>query len=208
MLDKAGVTTVDALLITHTHHDHCGAYQQLAEDGRVGSVLVCHPQSVDPTALQFYWFVKEEGQEVTQLESGAVLQIGSATAELWVLGNKRSDLNERSGVVRLSFGGFTALFMADTREYAHSQLLKEKGPEWLACDLFRYPHHGADALSEDFRAVLQPELIVLTTTPDNPKKGKVCAAEMAYTVYTCYNILRLTTDGDSMKLEAITEYAD
>ena len=209
LLNAAGVDTVDRLLITHPHHDHLGSFKAMANAGLVKEVLVCHDQRENQYMSNLYTVASECGIKVTQLKSGQTLTLGRMDIELWMLQDTSATLNERSAVLKLTYGRFAAIFMADIEEYAMKELVSVKGAEWLSCDLLRYPHHGASSMPAQMSSCMAPKLTVVTAgrTPD--RAGKTCAKTISrYTAFTDSHIIQLTTDGKNMVARYVTEYVD
>jgi len=195
MLDMVGVEQIDRVFISHPHPDHMGALRDLVRDGRVKSVLVCHAQRENNYSMRIWSAAAERDVPITRVTRGEVLQLGDAELELWLLSSPYSSLNERSGVLRLTFGSFTALFTGDLEAYGFRSLMSEKGAEWLQTDLLKYPHHGVQAIPDEVKAEMQPPLSIVTA-PKNYRAGKVCAEEISGTVaYTDKQMVHIITDG-------------
>ena len=127
--------------------------------------------------------------------SGDVMTVGDATLTLWMLQNSNVDLNERSGILRVELGDFSMLMLADLYEYGMEQILEQQGPEWVKCNILRYPHHGSQQMPAEFSAVADPDLIIITGA-NNDRMGKKYAESLGkQVIYTDESIIRLTTDG-------------
>lgn len=129
--------------------------------------------------------------------------------QLWLLPDGNAGLNERSAVVKLTYGRFAAIFMSDIEEYAMERLVAEKGAKWLSCDVLRYPHHGAAAMPAAMRSCMEPKLTLITSAASPDRAGKTCARTISrYVAYTNKHIIQLTTDGKSMVARYLTQFID
>lgn len=94
--------------------------------------------------------------------------------------------------------------MADVEPYASQRLVMEKGAAWVRCDLFRYPHHGAQAIDPALATAVHPRITVVTSNGRVERPGKTTARRLTgITWFTEGRTLRLTTDGVACRVENI-----
>ena len=146
-LRDAGVDTLDAVIITHWHLDHCmNLNAALAEFGTADTVVYSPADSV-PAEIDNGSVVVEIGPLVTgvhqQMKMGDVLTFGGMT--LTCIGPEKLSMNGGANVdslnILLQYGQRRFLFTGD---YAQSGCIN--GPYAELCanvDVLKFPHHGS-----------------------------------------------------------------
>lgn len=162
MLRQLGVTEIDAIINTHPHYDHLQALEQIAQVVKVKELRLCFPADETGQAQTAVDFCEKQGIPVTYYADGTRWQLGDAVIDVWLKGREDWSLNNRSAVMRVTYGQRSALFAADA-EHELLKLLAETMPaEQLNVDILKYPHHGIQVLQEDFRKAATPLFTVIT----------------------------------------------
>jgi competence protein ComEC len=173
LLRSRGVRRLDAVVLTHPHHDHSGGLPAVLEHLPVGALLV-GPSPVRlseppaPSVVETYAVAQRRGVPVLTLGDGHAFALGAARVE--VLSPPRGrpaedDPNENSLVLRIVDGAGTMLLAGDAEEDAQSRLLRR--PERLRADLLKVPHHGGDTNAGGFLAAVHPRIAVVSVGADN-----------------------------------------
>lgn len=177
-LAKAGVTRLDAVLITHPDADHCKALASLRSTVQVGAVLFARDGLSCPCENCASARVDAERAapgSLAGLATGDALRVGAF--DLRVIGpDAYADEggNADSVCFVLEYGAgegndpaWTALFCGDAeaetvRAYADDSRVAH-------VDLLKVAHHGAEAaLDEELAAVLDPSIALVSVGTDNP----------------------------------------
>ena len=58
----------------------------------------------------------------------------------------------------LTFGQRKMLFSADLEQKGQNGLIEKVGAEMLKAEVLKYPHHGLQALTPEYRAAVSPDL--------------------------------------------------
>ena len=66
-------------------------------------------------------------------------------------------LNDRSAQIMLTFGQRKILFSADLEQKGQNGLVEKVGAEMLKAEVLKYPHHGLQARTPEYRAAGSPE---------------------------------------------------
>jgi len=165
-LRRAGITSIDLLVLTHPHGDHVGgaaailrlmpvgwvadsgqvygghAYADALQAARIARVVVTVPHCHE------HWF-----------DDGVTLTFLTPCGPQFVDG--KNDVNENSLVVMLQYSGFRALFMGDAGFQSEERLLRQRID--LHADLLKVGHHGsAYSSSAAFIAAVHPRIAFIS----------------------------------------------
>ena len=162
-LAEAGVTRLDAVVLSHAHLDHFGGIAAVLD--RVPSPLLFEPGEAvaDAAYLHTLDAAAADGVGWAPLRVGDTLRVDGVT--LIVLHPDTSwaewglDLNEDSVVLLLEWGRFAALLSGDAGFRAERRLAGHVG----RVDLLKVGHHGSRwATSADWLQELAPEVGVIS----------------------------------------------
>jgi competence protein ComEC len=148
-LARHGVRRLEAVVLSHGHLDHLGGAEAILDRFPAGVVLDPAAQVPDPAYTGFLDQIEAAGVPWRPARAGtafvidgvrfAVLHPDTTWAE-W-----GADVNEDSIVLRVEFGGFSALFAGDAGLPAEARLRGRAGP----VDLLKVGHHGSRGASGD-----------------------------------------------------------
>ena len=179
-LSQFGIARLNGVFLTHCHEDHQGGLMPLAKSAiavdawYAARIFYDQKESKHPAKLA----AVERGQEVTWLDAGAVIPVGS-DASLTVLGPlsvNTDNENNNSLVLRFDSPQGSILLAGDMKEEEEYELLD--AGVLTPCDLLKVGHHGdSKATSKDFLEAVRPKAaIILTSTaeePDTPANSTV-----------------------------------
>lgn len=177
-LRRLGVNRLDWLVLTHPHADHYGGAAEVLRNFPIRAVLIPplppDMRDLEPgfhqllvqikkaglplyTARPGQWLYKTPAGEITVLYPGPALLTGT-----------RSDANNMSVVLRLSWHGLTALLTGDMEVEAQRALREQYPPDLLAAALLKVPHHGSCYQEEAFLRAVHPAAAVIQVGQHNP----------------------------------------
>lgn len=175
-LMKMGVRKIDCVIITHPHNDHAaGIYNREKTILQYFEVGKCYYNGAYNNSwadihqmediLDDYGVPREVLKEGDEFELGGVsFRVLNPPADVaGTVYTQTPDVNNSSLVIRMDYGGFSALFTGDI--YAAKEWdLVERFPELLDVDLLKVPHHGHNTSStREFGAAVTPKLAVATS---------------------------------------------
>ena len=70
-------------------------------------------------------------------------------------------------------------------------------------DVLKYPHHGLQALTPEYRAAVSPELAIVTCNQRETEGKKYIRRTALDTVWTVPGFIHLTTDGETWVCDRI-----
>lgn len=195
-LAKAGVTRLDAVVLSHAHLDHFGGIAAVLD--RVSSPLLFEPGEAvaDAAYLHTLDAAAADGVGWAPLRSGDTLRVDGLT--LIVLHPDTSwaewglDLNEDSVVLLLEWGRFSALLSGDAGFRAERRLAGHVG----RVDLLKVGHHGSRwATGADWLRELAPEAGIISVGRVN-RYGHPSAEALARLRAEGTSIWRTDQDGE------------
>ncbi|WP_149361428.1 DNA internalization-related competence protein ComEC/Rec2 [Lolliginicoccus suaedae] len=170
-LDRLGIRTIDAVLITHLHADHVDGLEAIAARGP--STIIMGPGRDPEAALaEVDALAQEHHIPVRTVSAGDALAFGPLRAT--VLGPEpqralHADPNDQSLVVSMTLreDGPTLLVTGDAEHSAQQWLLGTYPAEMLRADIMTVPHHGAATTDARFLAAVKPRIALIGVGADN-----------------------------------------
>lgn len=168
-LRTRGTGRVDALVLTHGHHDHAGGAGRIAGDFEVREIwdsgLLRYPEGLAPgaarRALRRGDVIRGEGYVIHVLHPHP----GFFTAE----DDGDTSINNASLVLRIQGSGGSFLLCGDIEDEAVYDLL-HLGPA-LKADVLKVPHHGMEPhLMEALLGAVSPEVTVISAPAPRAKE--------------------------------------
>jgi len=163
-LRAAGVTRLDALLVTHGDADHLGGAVLALETARPWRVIDSALRDRSRTRKNFHTALASSGRGKSFGMPGDVDHIGRNTA-VRVLhpppGETARQADDQCIVARVDLEGFRVLLMSDSGATTEDALVQRYGDE-LRSDVVAIGRHDADlAATEPFLRAVRPAVIVL-----------------------------------------------
>ena len=170
-LRHQGVRRLEALILTHPDADHIGGAASVLRGMEVGHLVEPGLAVGKPIYLETLRVAEERGTRWTAARSGRTLRVDGVTLELLWPDESELDAaveaNEISAVVRLRYGGFTALFTGDVSAPVEERLAARHGDS-LRAQLLKAGHHGSrTSTSAALLDVVRPELVVVSAGRGN-----------------------------------------
>ena len=206
---KLGVTQVDTLLLTHHHKDHVGNALWSAgkyKIHRIWDTGIANPKYKDSDKL--HNLLAKGNYKNKVLKAGDRFDLENKLHfEVFAPGSyqptfKDTDLNNKSLVMKMSFGDFTMLFTGDIEAAAEEAIVNKYGKA-LRADVVKVPHHGSKSSSTwRFITQVKPKYALISCGPKeyrnhpNPKVVGAWEHAGAKVFYTAANgNLTVLTDG-------------
>lgn len=164
-LDAMGVEALDGVFLTHTHSDHTGGMEALAE--AIPVTRLYHAEFTELTKKgvnKFERFSQELNIPHQALTAGDILTLSEGvTAEvLGPLYPNSEDDNDQSLVLMISANGKKLLLTGDM-QFAEETTLLTAGKD-VSADVLKVGNHGnPDATSDAFAAAVSPSVAVIST---------------------------------------------
>lgn len=156
--------SVDTVILTHLHADHClGLYDLMEARIPIGRVLLpvnAENQLADPECLLLIDAIRERGIPLERISAGDTLH--TARASVTVLfpdkGKMKTgaDANLYAAALLIESGGARILYMSDTDGIYEDYIA-------VPADILKIAHHGSDgATGDSFLAKVSPDAAIIS----------------------------------------------
>ena len=159
-LSSTGIDHLDYLILSHPHEDHIGNADYVIKNYKVDHLVMPDAETNTACFERLLKAADAAGLEIETPLKGDKFSAGDMrftvlTDDALVHG---SNLNLYSIVLRMDFGGVSALFTGDAEKWNENELLKGD-LSLLDCDILKVGHHGSDTSNgEDFIAAVSPSV--------------------------------------------------
>jgi competence protein ComEC len=175
-LKRKGITHLDAFVLTHDHNDHTGGARSVIESIPVEKIYFPRSTEPSPCFTELQDIIHEKNIPLEFLSAGKTIQTFD-NSRLFVLhpcpmsatgaGFTRTNLNNTSVVLRLSYGRSSILLMGDAEEDVEQELCNSYG-DFLHCSVVKVAHHGSiNASSDRFISIVKPDFAVVSVGKNN-----------------------------------------
>ncbi len=204
--------TIELVVLTHPSADHVTGLVEVLNRYKVKQVL--YPDLAFKSDIYDEWLrlVKAKNIRYTIAQVGQQIDLGEGVV-IEVLNPQRppltgteSDIDNNGVVLHISIGKVSFLLTADIRQEAEFELITHRAK--LKSTVLKVAHHGSDtSTSQEFLAVINPRLVVISVGKDNPfghpsdevmdKLKERLGSENIYRTDECGTI-EFTTDGERL----------
>jgi competence protein ComEC len=167
-MKEAGVTKLDALVMTHPHADHIGGMQYLIEHLPVGRIYMTEASSTTKTFENLLAAIANQKIQVVRAGSGGSIALDpEVTVDiLSPVTLSEENKNDNSIVIRMTYRHTAFLFMGDAESQAEQALLT--GKTNLGADILKVGHHGSSSsTAKSFLSKVTPRFAVISVGADN-----------------------------------------
>ena len=156
LLRDLHLTSLDGVVLSHSHDDHAGGLQQVAEYiyGQDGGYIGCYYRSAFVNSQRekaFFDYIRAKGaRTVTDVKEGFHMSIGGVDIAVYnpeealveSCTGAEEDLNNLSLLMKFTYGKSTFLTSGDLYRDKELELIARYG-EALKADVMKANHHGA-----------------------------------------------------------------
>ena len=206
---ELGIKKFKFVIATHAHEDHIGGIDNVINNFELGHYYM--PDVITTTKtfedVLDALLAKKKAFETPNI--GDKFKLSDTEFEVLYLGSDKSDLNNTSIVLKLTYKNTTYLFMGDATDKVEKILINE-GKD-LESDVLKVGHHGSQYSSTAaFLKQVSPRYAVIQVGQDNdydhPKQITIDKLEKLKTLtYRTdkHGTIILTSDGDNISFETI-----
>ncbi len=165
--------TIELVVLTHPHADHLTGLVAVLQRYQVKQVLYPDLDYESPLYDEWLSLIKEKNIKCTTAQAGQQIDIGKGVVitvlnpQCPPLTGTESDIDNNGAVLRLSMDEVSFLLTADIFWEGEFELVRH-GTD-LKSTVLKVGHHGANtSTTEEFLAVVNPQLAVISAGKDNP----------------------------------------
>ncbi len=207
-IKNQGIDSLDIIVSTHPHADHIGGLINVIQSIPVGEVIDPAVVHTTQTFEDYLTLIDQKGIWFTEGRAGMKWDLGEG-ATMHILhptSPSKSDLNNASIVVRLTFYGVSFLFAGDAESAAESQILN-RGYE-LNSTILKVGHHGSKtSTSQAFLTAVKPEVAIIMCSktnsyghPHQETLNKLSAANVDIYRTDIHGSIVVSTDGHTYSI--------
>lgn len=163
---RRGYSSLDAVVVTHVHPDHCGGVPFILNRFPVRQVWINASQAENPYFQEVMRITKEKSIPLKYVCRGDRLHAGKVTMEVLSprerldTGTVRLDQNLQSIVLMVSDGETKGLFMGDADMFGELILVHSQMD--ISADVLKVAHHGGERSCLDpFLDAVRPDIAVI-----------------------------------------------
>lgn len=176
-----GIDTIDVLVITHFHKDHSGGIHRVISSFNVEKIICMECRYISTWQERFWYTDMRICKALSEVfhdididlespydDNGDLREIslGEARVTFLLQMTDTEIVNDKSIVIRVTFGEFSALFMADAEKEVEMRLLE--GGECLSANVLKIGHHGSNTSSTmEFLNTVNPEYVLISCGLNN-----------------------------------------
>lgn len=164
-IQNQGISKLDYLVLTHPHADHIGGAADVVNAFDIDKILMPKATHTSKTFEDLLLTIQSKGHRITSPSPGQDFSLGKATFKI-LASNDGSDLNNKSIVTRLVYGGTSFLFTGDA-ETATEDIILQRGYD-IKSDVMKVGHHGSDTSTGDsFLKKVSPKHAIISVGKGN-----------------------------------------
>ncbi|MDA1188154.1 MAG: DNA internalization-related competence protein ComEC/Rec2 [Chloroflexi bacterium] len=199
---------IELVVLTQPHADHVTGLVEVLRRYRVSHILEPQTEYESPPYAAWRQALAHEGTVVTRAESGqvflldegVVLEVLAPPTDRFV--GTRSDVDNASVVLRLTYGDVSFLFTADIYTETEHWLIRTDA--LINATVLKVAHHGSRSSSlDDFLDRVQPTFAVIPAGQDN-RFGHP-HPETLQTLWRYVSPEHVVTTGENGSIEVVTD---
>ncbi len=165
---KQGVKSLDYLIVTHPHSDHCGGADVIVTKYDIDTIIMPNYAADTASYRDVIQALDGKNYRVTEPVAGDVYKLGDAEFTIVApnSGDYGDNVNNYSVGILLEHGGNKFLFTGDAEEEAEEDI-SANGID-ISADVLKIGHHGSrTSSSKEFMDAVSPEYAVISCGEDN-----------------------------------------
>lgn len=165
---KQGVKSLDYLIVTHPHSDHCGGADVIITKYDIDTIIMPNYAADTASYRDVIQALDGKKYQVTEPAAGDVYKLGDAKFTIVAPngGDYGDNANNYSVGILLEHGDNKFLFTGDAEEEAEADIAAN-GLD-ISADVLKIGHHGSrTSSSKEFMEAVSPEYAVISCGEDN-----------------------------------------
>ncbi|MBE6701295.1 MAG: MBL fold metallo-hydrolase [Ruminococcaceae bacterium] len=165
-LKERNVDVINYMIATHAHEDHIGGLPGALSFANVERAF-CPSLTYDSKVFDtFLNYLEKENVTLEVPKSGDSFELGSSKVEILSCDTEQKDENNKSIVLKITYGDTSFLFTADAEREAEEKILDSNFD--LKSDVLKVGHHGSEnSTTYPFLREIMPKYAVISVGADN-----------------------------------------
>jgi competence protein ComEC len=166
-INKMGVDGFDVIIATHPHEDHIGNLDNIIEDYKVEEVYMPKVSTNTKAFENLLNSIKQKGLKIKNIKTGLEFNVDSVRFEFLAPNSDTyEDMNNYSGVLKVSYGETSFLLMGDAEKLSEGEILKSGAD--VNANVIKIGHHGSSSSSsKKFIQAVNPKYAVISCGEGN-----------------------------------------
>lgn len=166
-IEKTGVNSFAAAIATHPHEDHIGNLDNIIKDYNTETVYMPKVSTNTKAFENLLNSIKKKNLKIRNIKPGVQFSLDNVKFEfLAPNSDEYDDMNNYSGVLKVSYGEKTFLLMGDAEKLSEEEILKNKRD--VKANVIKIGHHGSSSSSSSkFIKAVNPEYAVISCGKGN-----------------------------------------
>lgn len=162
-----GTDTLDYVICTHPHSDHCGGLAQVINEFNCNNFITTESDQQTKTFRNVLIAVEDNNTNYIDAQFSATYSFGDSHFEIMgPYSNEYEEYNNYSVVVKAVCGNTSFLFTGDAETLVEREMLSHNAD--LKADVLKVSHHGSTTSSSDeFLDAVDPEYAVISCGKNN-----------------------------------------
>ena len=226
-LEKAGITKIDYLIITHPHADHMSGTKEIADNFEVGEVWTTDFKRYrnDESSESYEKYkdtyvaglnkLKQNGTDIKKpiAKNDPIVKDGKLEARILApsrtVKGDNEDIHEESLALQIKFGKTSFVFTGDTTNEQQKRICEYYPVK--STTIWHASHHGSmNGANEEVMQKVKPRYTIIPVGKDNPHHHPNDEALKIYKENTREKVyrtdrgsigFRFTADGDSINIQ-------
>lgn len=167
-LEKAGITKLKYLVLTHPDADHIGNADYIIENYDIENIIMTDYASTSKTYERMLDAIEKKNVNVIIPEPGYEFVIGALKNTVLAPTEKYDDPNEMSVVIKAVYGSTSVMLTGDAEVESEGDIVRFWKKEDLKCNILKVGHHGSDTSTTNaFLEAVDPDIAVISCGEEN-----------------------------------------
>ena len=166
VLDEKQIDTIDLMILTHPHADHCGGLDEIMN--HVTVLEIWENGEANDTYPYNQYVLARDGEVASILVPARDYTVffGEVSLTVMHVDDGYEDFNNDSIAIMFAYRNVKVLATGDVEREAQEDMLFLYGSA-LGCDVLKVPHHGSSDFHESFLVYASPQHAVISSGAGN-----------------------------------------
>lgn len=159
-----GIEEFTYVFATHPHEDHIGGMDDIINNFKIDNYYMSNKLSTTKTFMDVLDALDERNLKYTVPNKGDTLKLGDANIKVIYPGDDKSNINDSSIVLKITYGKNSFLLTGDATSNVERKIYNED----IKSDVLKVAHHGSSYSSTDvFLDRVKPYYAVISVGKNN-----------------------------------------